>query len=65
MNVRYRNQKILHKLLGDFNQLQFDVDCNTFMYPFLIKEGEYLKQELIRRKIYVPTLWKEVLDFPE
>lgn len=65
VEARHRNQEILHKVLGDFNQLQFDVNCNTFMYPFLIKEGEYLKQELIRRKIYVPTLWKEALDFPE
>lgn len=35
------------------------------MYPFLIREGEYLKQELIRCKIYVPTLWKGALNFPE
>ncbi len=65
VEARHRNQEILHKVLRDFNQLQFDVNCSTFMYPFLIKEGEYLKQELIRRKIYVPTLWKEALDFPE
>lgn len=65
VKARHRNQEILHKALRNFNQLQFDVNCNTFMYPFLIKEGEYLKQELIRRKIYVPTLWKEALDFPE
>lgn len=45
--------------------MEFDVNGNTFMYPLLIEDGDWIKQELIRRKIYVPTLWKEALHFSE
>lgn len=63
--MRYRNQRILHEILGEFNQLEFDVNGNTFMYPLLLEDGDWIKQELIRHKIYVPTLWKEALHFSE
>ena len=32
------------------------------MYPFLLKSGHRIKQELIQQKIYVPTLWPNVLE---
>lgn len=65
MKTRYKNQRILHEILGEFNQLEFDVNGNTFMYPLLIEDGDWIKKELIRYKIYVPTLWKEALHFSE
>lgn len=65
MKARYRNQCILHEILGEFNRLEFDVNGNTFMYPLLLEDGDWIKQELIRRKIYVPTLWKEAMHFSE
>ena len=32
------------------------------MYPLLLKNGHRIKQELIQHKIYVPTLWPNVLE---
>ena len=32
------------------------------MYPLLQKNGHRIKQELIQQKIYVPTLWPNVLE---
>ena len=32
------------------------------MYPLLLKNGHRIKQVLIQQKIYVPTLWPNVLE---
>lgn len=32
------------------------------MYPYLTDRGEQIKRKLVRKKIYVPTLWPNVLQ---
>ena len=62
-HIRERNFLFLHSYLGKINELNFDLfDLNGPMfYPFLY-DSEELKTKLIRNKIYVPTLWNNVLE---
>lgn len=59
---RKSNFTILEKELDKYNQLKIKNYAGLFMYPFLIRKGEYLKKYLISKKIYVPTLWNNVLN---
>lgn len=62
--IRERNFYYLHSFLKDLNELNADMSAieGPMVYPFLIKK-EGLRQKLIEKMIYVPTYWKEVLDF--
>lgn len=62
---RQRNCITLHTFLEKYNLLPLQVTRDLFMYPLLISNGATLKQQLIQLKIYVPTLWKEALNFPD
>lgn len=58
---RSTNFDILHKALHPVNQMEVKNRAGLYMYPLLLEQGHALKKELIRRKIYVPTLWPGVL----
>lgn len=59
---RSKNFDILHKALHSVNQMEVKNRAGLYMYPLLLEQGHALKKELIRRQIYVPTLWPNVLD---
>lgn len=48
--------------LGQFNLLEVKKTYGPFAYPFLVKKGNVLKQKMRKRKIYIPTLWPNVLS---
>jgi hypothetical protein len=61
--IRERNFFYLHAYLRDYNELvtlDFSQTEGPMVYPFFIK-NESLRQDLISRKIYVPTFWKEII----
>jgi len=60
--IRRENYGFLHGHLEEMNQLELpDLGSQTPMvYPFWIKKGLPLKEQLIREKIYVATYWAEV-----
>lgn len=58
---RMVNFKYLDKYLSKYNELTFNNNM-TYMYPLLVKNGKKLKEKLIEKKIFVPTLWPNVLD---
>ena len=62
--LRERNFYYIHSFLKSVNQLKFyDRDVNgPFTYPLLIKNGEKVREFLIRNKVYIPTYWKYILD---
>ncbi len=33
------------------------------VYPYLINNGNKLKEILIKHKIYIPTYWNNILDY--
>lgn len=59
------NFDLMDRLLGRANQLHVSNRAGLFMYPFMIEGGTEIRKELIKKKIYVPTLWPGVEEFSE
>lgn len=62
--IRKSNFNYLHKYLGKINTLNIDFvdDEVPLVYPLLIEDSR-LRENLIRRKIFVPTYWPNVFDW--
>lgn len=58
---RTENFTCLHHYLGETNKLKINIPQGAFMYPFYIDNGYILREEMQKRKIYIPTLWPAVL----
>lgn len=56
---RRNNFSYLNKLLGQFNELQWELELSSvpYTYPFMIRRE--IREELLSNKIYIPVLWKE------
>lgn len=64
--ARNRNFAYLHARLGRHNLLQIDpVEADGPMCYPLLMESAGLRECLIRKKIYVPTYWNDVLKHAE
>ena len=64
--VRNDNYAYLDKMLGSLNKLKLTIPDGAFAYPLLIDNGMSIKKTLAEKKIYIPTLWPNVLiDTPE
>lgn len=60
--IRKSNYKYLHECLNEFNELGVDLQEGTFMYPLLLKNGNMIRANLQKKKIYIPLLWPDVFD---
>lgn len=60
--VRRENYLFLHEKLRGFNQLKLSDRPGTFMYPLMVENGAELRKKLQEKKIYIPTLWPNVLQ---
>ena len=49
-------------LFGSANQLTLAIPEGAFMYPLWIKNGAAVRKKLQAEKIYIPTLWPNVLQ---
>jgi len=58
---REENFKVLHDALGDQNKLSVKLPAGPYAYPFYCKDGMKVKRLLAERKIFVATLWPNVL----
>lgn len=59
---RNANYAILAHALDEINKLQLAPPDGPYCYPFYCEDGMRIKKELAAQKIYVPTLWPNVLD---
>lgn len=59
---RTENFKVYHKLLGDMNDLKLCIPEGAFAYPFLTENGAEIRRVLQKKKIYIPTLWPNVME---
>ena len=59
---REDNFEFLSKALGDRNALKIECPSGPNAYPFYVQNGMEIKKQLANRKIYVATLWPNVLD---
>lgn len=62
---RNENYAVLARALGEANKLQLITPDGPYCYPFYSKDGMRIKKELAAKKIYVPTLWPNVLDLED
>ncbi len=58
---REENFARLHTALGEQNRLSVRLPAGPFAYPFLHPEAPALRRSLIAEKIFIPTLWPNVL----
>ncbi|MBR4673564.1 MAG: hypothetical protein IKP00_03790 [Victivallales bacterium] len=61
--VREQNYLYLHRCLKDINGLKLCERPGTFMYPLLLENGAEVRKNLLQKKIYIPTLWPDVLEW--
>lgn len=59
---RTDNYAYLNIHLKGINQLKVKDIEGAFAYPFMVSDGERVKKELAASKIFIPTLWPNVLD---
>ena len=59
---REENFRYLHEHLKDKNRLQLNIPEGPFAYPLLIEHGAEIRKALQQQKIYIPTLWPNVLE---
>lgn len=61
-NKRFENCSALHRELGSFNKLNVTVPEGAFAYPLFLENGGELRKTLAEKKIFVPTLWPNVVS---
>ena len=59
---RQENFEFLDAELWNINGLKLKSVYGAFMYPLLIQNGTAVRKELQKEKIYIPTLWPNVLE---
>lgn len=59
---RQDNLDYLEAQFYNMNELRLKSVYGAFMYPLLIQNGATVRKELQKEKIYIPTLWSNVLE---
>lgn len=59
--IREENYLFLHEQLKGTNRLNLTMPEGPYAYPFYCENGMELRRKLAEQKIYVPTLWPNVL----
>lgn len=62
IKVRKSNYDILEKNLSNINELKFCKPIVPFCYPLYLKNGTIMRKKLIESKIFIPTLWPNVVN---
>ena len=63
---RNENYAYLQNNLGRLNKLRLITPNGAFAYPYYAENGIEIRRKLAQKKIYIPTLWPNVLtDTPE
>ncbi len=58
---RNANYCLLDKMIGKFNKLERKIVEGAYAYPFYCSNGSSVRKQLADKKIYVATLWPNVL----
>lgn len=59
--IRGENYLFLHEQLKQTNRLNLSVPDGPYAYPFYCENGIELRRKMAEQKIYIPTLWPNVL----
>lgn len=60
--ARNANYAQLDQFLGQYNALKFSVPDGPYAYPFYCRDGLAVRKRLAEQKVYIPTLWPNVLS---
>lgn len=60
--IRNENYAYLENKLEIYNRIKFTAPYGAFAYPFYVKNGIEIREKLTEKKIYVPTLWPNVVN---
>lgn len=60
--TRNRNYRYLEKEVNIYNHINLMQPKGPYCYPFYTENGLELRKSLAEKKIYIPTLWKNVLQ---
>jgi hypothetical protein len=58
---RESNYRFLERYLSQHNSLEIEMPIGPFAYPFLVKDGPSARALMAAQKIYIPTLWPNVV----
>lgn len=61
-NRRESNYAFLEESLEDINELSIHMPRGPFAYPLLVSDGRSARKALADRRIYIPTLWPDILE---
>lgn len=61
-DIRTENFAYLQDKLGEVNKLNLSVPIGAFMYPLYLENGAEIREKLLKKKIYIPTLWPAVFS---
>lgn len=61
-SIRERNFALLDEKLGKYNGIGIKLTEGPYVYPFYCENGMEIKKKLAQNKIYVATLWPEVIE---
>lgn len=59
---RTKNFAFLNKILNSYNKLNIKNISGAFAYPLLLEDGFDIRKKLQEQKIYIPTLWPNVIE---
>jgi len=59
---RNKNFQFLNEILSASNHLNISVPEGPFAYPYYAENGIEIRKKLARKKIYIPTLWPNVIQ---
>ncbi len=60
--IRTENFNFLRERFESINRLHVQTVDGAFMYPLWIENAIEIKERLLQHKIYIPTLWPNVLE---
>ncbi|MDQ2085656.1 hypothetical protein RBH29_04310 [Herbivorax sp. ANBcel31] len=61
IQTRNENYKYLENNFKKYNKLKLIIPNGPFAYPMYIEDGMNVKKMLLENKVYIPTLWPNVL----
>lgn len=62
-HTRENNYAFLHNAFDSINELKLSANPGTFMYPLMVARGVEIRKSLQKEKIYIPTLWPDVMEW--
>ena len=60
--IRNRNYEYLYSKLKEINKLKLKKISGAYCYPLYIENADAMRNKMIKNKIYVPTLWPNVIN---